>query len=144
MLSCSNAPSFLWFGVAWCGVVWRGRVVCLQVSQLAGRCHFFGRGDEADFQALQALLESGERVSGLICEFPSNPLLTSPDIDRLRQLADNHDFVLACDDTVAGFCNVNLLTPGGVDLTMTSLTKQFAGSGNVMGGTVVLNQHSPR
>ena len=37
---------------------------------------------------------------------------------------------------------MDLLTEGGVDFTMSSLTKQFTGSGNVMGGTIVLNQHS--
>ena len=44
---------------------------------------------------------------------------------------------------VAGFANVDLLTPDGVDFTMSSLTKQFCGSGNVMGGAIVLNHHRP-
>jgi cystathionine gamma-synthase len=56
------------------------------------------------------------------------------------------------DDSVAGHCNVDLLcsnsTGGsqcevvGADIVVTSLTKQFSGSGNVMGGSLVLNSRS--
>ena len=109
---------------------------------LGGECVFFGNGDDADFEQLELALDAGTRISGLFCEFPSNPLLISPDLERLRELADEHEFLLACDDTVAGFSNLDLHRPGGVDFTLSSLTKQFAGSGNVMGGALVLNPHS--
>ncbi len=117
-------------------------VVVVVVVVGPGECFFFPRGDDADFESLSSLLKT-TRISGLICEFPSNPLLVSPDIDRLRAIADAHNFLLVCDDTVAGFGNVDVLRPDGVDLTVSSLTKQFAGSGNVMGGALVLNSHRP-
>jgi hypothetical protein len=36
---------------------------------------FYGNGDDADIENLKTLLEGGERIGGLFCEFPSNPLL---------------------------------------------------------------------
>jgi cystathionine gamma-synthase len=56
-------------------------------------CEFYGRGDDADFVALRSLLQR-ERIGGLFCEFPSNPLLKAPDLRRLRQLSDEFDFPL--------------------------------------------------
>jgi cystathionine gamma-synthase len=112
----------------------------LKLSQIQAECKFFGRGDDEDFAALEEYLETSETgISGLLCEFPSNPLLLAPDLDRLRVLADKHKFPIVCDDTVAGFANVDLLQEGGVDILCSSLTKQFSGSGNVMGGSIVLN-----
>ncbi|GBG29388.1 Cystathionine gamma-lyase [Hondaea fermentalgiana] len=111
-------------------------------SSLGSGCTFFGRGDEADFQDLRKLLET-ERISGLFCEFPSNPLLMAPDLARLRSLADEFGFALIVDDSVVGSSNVDLTGPGGADIICTSLTKQFSGSGNVMGGSLVLNSEGP-
>jgi len=104
---------------------------------------FFGKGDEEDLTALEALLQSGERIGGLFCEFPSNPLLRAPDLAKLRSLADQYGFPIVCDDTVVGFHNVDLLGGGGVDILVSSLTKQFSGSNNAMGGSLVLNPEAP-
>jgi len=56
---------------------------------------FFGRGDEEEFAQLRTLL-ARERIGGLWVEFPSNPLLRSPDLQRLRRLADEHGFPIIC------------------------------------------------
>lgn len=103
---------------------------------------FFGRGDDADVQALEELLKGGERIGGLFCEFPSNPLLRTPPLRELRRLADTYDFPLVVDDSISGFCNVDVLVPGGADILVSSLTKQFSGANNAMGGSLVLNSHS--
>eukprot|EP00808_Paulinella_micropora_P002508 g72122.t1 len=124
-----------------------------QLKTIGSGCVFLGMGDQADLERLRALLET-ERISGLYVEFPSNPLLKAPDMVALRQLADEYNFVLIVDDTVAGFCNVDLGGKGGADIIMTSLTKQWelvlqgalmeralAPPGNVMGGCLRINEH---
>ncbi|KAG0183992.1 hypothetical protein DFQ28_000319 [Apophysomyces sp. BC1034] len=103
-------------------------------------CHFYGIGEDKDIDKLEQLLESGERILSLFCELPSNPLLKSPDIRRLRQLADKYGFIIAVDETIGNFCNVNVLER--VDIVVSSLTKVFSGDSNVMGGSLVLNPRS--
>ena len=81
---------------------------------------------------LEALLESGQQIHALFCELPSNITLASPNLRRIRALADQYGFVVACDDTVAGYVNIDALPY--VDVMMSSLTKTFSGASNVTGG----------
>ncbi|KAF8420977.1 cystathionine gamma-synthase, converts cysteine into cystathionine [Tirmania nivea] len=94
---------------------------------------FFPLGTE--FDALEKLLEV-EPVLAVWTEFPSNPLLVSSDLTRLRHLADRYRFALVVDDTVGSFCNIDVL--GVADIVVSSLTKSFSGYADVMGGSVVL------
>jgi cystathionine gamma-synthase len=71
-------------------------------------------------------------ILALFCEFPSNPLLRSPNLKRLRALADEYNFLIVVDETVGSFVNVHVLPE--VDMMATSLTKIFSGDTNVMGG----------
>ncbi|OQE73019.1 hypothetical protein PENNAL_c0091G04427 [Penicillium nalgiovense] len=75
-----------------------------------------------------------------VLEFPSNILLSSPDLRRIHALADRFDFIVACDDTVAGFVNLDAIPC--VDVMISSLTKTFSGSSNVTGGSLVVNPSS--
>jgi len=68
----------------------------------------------------------------LFCEFPGNPLLRSPDLVRIRQLADQYGFVVVVDETVGNFINVEVMA--FADIVVSSLTKIFSGDANVMGG----------
>ena len=68
----------------------------------------------------------------MFTEFPGNPLLKSPDLRRIRELADKYDFVVVIDETVGNFLNVNVLPYA--DVVVSSLTKVFSGDSNVMGG----------
>ena len=110
-------------------------------AELGGGVVFFGNGDDDDFAALERLLKT-ERIGGLFCEFPSNPLLRAPSLASLRRLADEHNFPIVADDSVAGFCNVDVLGEDGADILVSSLTKQFSGSNYAMGGSVVLNSNT--
>ncbi|KPI34392.1 Cystathionine gamma-synthase [Cyphellophora attinorum] len=103
-------------------------------------CLFYGRGDSADLDDLERRLKSGERYLSLFTEFPSNPLLHSSDLPRLRRLADEYDFAIAVDETVGNVININVLPYA--DIVMSSLTKVFSGDSNVMGGSAILNPHS--
>eukprot|EP00039_Didymoeca_costata_P013337 m.201486 g.201486 ORF g.201486 m.201486 type:complete len:1006 (+) comp15744_c0_seq10:222-3239(+) len=109
--------------------------------ELGGGVIFFGNADQDDLDQLETILREGERIGGLFCEFPSNPLLRAPPLHELRRLADEYKFPIIVDDSISGFCNVDVLRPGGADILVSSLTKQFSGGNNVMGGSVVLNSH---
>ncbi|OJJ81830.1 uncharacterized protein ASPGLDRAFT_49797 [Aspergillus glaucus CBS 516.65] len=97
-------------------------------------------GNSSDLDALESLLESGHQVHVLFCELPSNVTLSCPDIHRIRELADRYGFIVVCDDTVAGFVNIDVLPYA--DVVVTSLTKGFSGSSNVTGGSIVINPNS--
>jgi len=101
---------------------------------------FYGFGTPEDLDDFEKRLESGKRFLCLFCEFPSNPLLRSPDLKRIRVLADKYDFAVVIDETVGNFMNVSVLPYA--DIVVSSLTKVFSGDGNVMGGAAILNPAS--
>ncbi|CAJ2508789.1 Uu.00g138150.m01.CDS01 [Anthostomella pinea] len=98
---------------------------------------FYGRGNAADLDDLEHRLKNGQKFQALFCEFPGNPLLSCPDLARIRQLADAYGFAVVVDETVGNFINVNVLP--FADVVVSSLTKIFSGDCNVMGGSIVLN-----
>jgi len=107
-------------------------------------CHFLGQGLDSSIDELEAILEAEQAqnpheppILALVTEFPSNPLLRSPDLPRLRTLADKYDFLIIVDDSIGNFVNVETLP--FTDMVATSLSKIFSGDSNVMGGSLVLN-----
>ncbi|MFO0428578.1 MAG: aminotransferase class I/II-fold pyridoxal phosphate-dependent enzyme [Planctomyces sp.] len=103
-------------------------------------CMFFPLGSEKELNQLEAELSS-HRICAVFCETPTNPLLYCPDLTRLRELADRHNFLLVVDDTLAACLNLNVLPLA--DLVVTSLTKFFSGYGDVLAGSVTINPASP-
>ena len=103
-------------------------------------CHFYGFGSSACLDDLEQRLESGERFLALFTEFPGNPLLNSPDLPRIRQLADKYDFAVVVDETVGNSINIDVLRH--TDVAVSSLTKVFSGDSNVMGGSAIINPQS--
>lgn len=105
--------------------------------QGSGFTHYtmYGHGSKEDLDTLESKLVSGTRTTVLFCEITSNPLLTTPDLHRIRGLADRFGFIVVCDDTLGTSVNVDILPY--VDVIITSLTKIFSGAGNVMGGRYV-------
>jgi cystathionine gamma-synthase len=105
-----------------------------------------GLGTEEELDQLETHLEAelkeGRKVQAVWCEFPSNPILITPNLGRLRELADKYGFVLIVDDTIGSFCNVDVM--GAADILVTSLTKSFSGYADVMGASAVLNPSSTR
>lgn len=102
--------------------------------------YLFPNASRAELEHLERILEQDE-VLGLFCEFPCNPLLTTPDLRQLSRLSAIHEFPVVVDDTLATSVNCNLL-PAAAALT-TSLTKFFSGRGDVMAGSLVLNRQGP-
>lgn len=107
----------------------------------------FGSGTDDEISYLEAFLEEHKDAdrsnSAIWVEFPSNPLLTAPQLNRLRILADKYGSLLIVDDTIGGFCNIDLLSDGA-DIIVTSLTQSFSGYADVKGGSVIVNPASPR
>jgi cystathionine gamma-synthase len=113
----------------------------LKVQQDLGLgAHFLPRGDEADLGQLRDLVRA-EPISAVFCEFPSNPLLVSPDLAALGELARQYGFPLIVDETLGTYVNTDVLRVA--DVAVTSLTKYFTGVGDVLAGAVILNPHSP-
>ncbi|QSS55779.1 cystathionine gamma-synthase [Histoplasma capsulatum var. duboisii H88] len=100
---------------------------------------FYGHASSEELDDLQKRLESGERFLALFTEFPGNPLLKAPDLERIRDLATKYDFAVVVDESVGNFINVNVLPYA--DVVVSSLTKVFSGDSNVMGGSAVFNPH---
>ena len=100
-------------------------------------CIFYGHGSVEELDQLEERLRGGTRIMALFCEFPGNPLLSCPDLRRIRHLADEFDFVVVVDDTIGTFANINVLP--FAEVVVSSLTKIFSGDCNVMGGSAILN-----
>lgn len=95
-----------------------------------------------DVAALERLFEEqGARIAGVIAEVPTNPLIQTADVARLRALADEHGAMLVLDPSVVSFFSVNLLP--FADIHVTSLTKYAAHEGDVIAGLAVVNPARP-
>ncbi|CAE6463166.1 unnamed protein product [Rhizoctonia solani] len=99
-------------------------------------CHFFARAQDAEIDQLSLILQT-ESISVLYTESPTNPLLQSVNLPRLRALANKYDFLIVVDETIGSFVNVQVLPYA--DIVITSLSKFFSGEANVTGGSLVLN-----
>ncbi|SJL02468.1 related to O-succinylhomoserine (thiol)-lyase [Armillaria ostoyae] len=111
-----------------------------------GAGHYvIGSGSIADLEARlaseQAKNPEQPPLAALYIDFPTNPMLQSPDVVRLRELADQYHFPLIIDETVGNLINVQLLPYA--DIVVCSFTKIISGLANVMGGGLLLNPTSP-
>lgn len=66
----------------------------------------------------------------------------TPDLDRIRALADKYGFLVIVDDTIGTAANVDVLDVA--DIVVTSLSKSFNGRADAMGGSIVPNRLQPR
>src|SRR5690625_2009958 len=97
--------------------------------------------DVLDLDRLEKFLnENGHRVAGVVTEAPTNPLLETPDLPRLRKLTAQHDVPLIIDPTLATPHNIDVLP--WCDVAVNSLTKYAANQGDVMLGAAILNRDS--
>lgn len=102
--------------------------------------HFFPTAEAGDVKALIQTLER-ERLCGVFCELASNPLMRSADVNALAPAARAHDTPIVVDDTIATAINIDAFRVA--DVVTTSLTKFFSGTGDVMGGSVIVRRDSP-
>ncbi|KAL4949726.1 PLP-dependent transferase [Aspergillus filifer] len=102
-------------------------VETLKILQKFGPgCLFYGHGSSEDLDDLEARLN-----------FSGNPLLTCPDLKRMRRLVDTYDFGVVVNETIGNPMNVHALPYA--DVVVSSLTKILSGDCNVMDGSAILN-----
>ncbi len=98
--------------------------------------------DPFDAASLERIVaERGHEVAGIVAEVPSNPLLQTPDIAGLADLARRARCPLVLDATIATPYNVDIL--GYADVVCESLTKYASGAADVLMGVAVVNSDSP-
>ncbi|KAF3015613.1 hypothetical protein E8E14_010400 [Neopestalotiopsis sp. 37M] len=116
------------------------------LEQFGPGSKFLGSGSDEDILELEAHLQDcqnkGRKVQAIWVEVPANPLLTCPDIARLRKIATEYDLVLGIDDTIGSWANIDVI--GMADILVTSITKSFNGYADAIGGTAILNPASPK
>ena len=138
MLKCYPGTSVL-FGMAFMNTV-------TAFEEFGPGYKFFGLGSEEDLNDLEAFLQEernqGRKVQAIWAEFPANPLLVTPNITKLRELADKHDVVLGIDDTIGSWANIDITAMA--DILVTSMTKSFNGYADVIAGSAILNPASPK
>lgn len=99
--------------------------------------HLYSFGTDQDIDNLEALLidreKEGRKIQSVWCECPNNPVLRTPDMHRVRALADKYDFLFVVDDTIGSAANIDVTDVA--DIIVTSLTKNFSGYADVLGGS---------
>ncbi|KAI5955605.1 STR2 [Candida jiufengensis] len=101
---------------------------------------FLGFGDDESLIQLEQDLKDGLKIMALFCECPSNPLLKTPNLKKIKELSNKYDFAIVVDETVGNFLNIHVLP--FADLVASSLTKVFSGDSNVLAGSLILNPSS--
>ena len=103
----------------------------------------FHGGELMQSSDLQEVATTLDRLqpAAVIVELPSNPLLRCVDLPAVAELAHARGIPLIADDTIG--TGINLQALSHADLIFTSLTKSFAGRGDVMAGSLLVSPHSP-
>ena len=95
-----------------------------------------------ELEVLEKLLETeGSRFAGIITETPTNPLVQSTDLCRIRDLATKHGIYLVLDPTTNSPANVDV-SPYA-DVIVISATKYAANQGDVIMGAIAVNPSCP-
>ncbi len=107
--------------------------------------HYFDENkifyDINDLDSVESYLkENGHTISAIITEIPTNPLLQTVDLTRLRTLCDRYNIVLVIDATFATPYNLDL--KAYADIYVESLTKFACGNADVLMGAIILNENS--
>ncbi len=84
--------------------------------------------------------EHGDRIAGVVTEFPTNPLLQSGDLQLIRELCDQNQSLLVIDPTMVSPKNARIT--GIADVVVNSLTKYAGWEGDVMMGSLAFPRSS--
>lgn len=94
-----------------------------------------------DFHRVEELFKKhGERIAGVVTEFPTNPLLQACDLEKVKELCSQANSLLIVDPTMASPKNAKV--SGLADVIVNSLTKYAGCEGDVMMGSLVFPQNS--
>lgn len=97
--------------------------------------------DIKDLDLLEEYLkDNGLKITAIITEIPTNPLLQCVDVKRLKSLCRKYNIPLVVDATLSTPYNVDL--EDYADICIESLTKFASGNADVLMGAIILNQKS--
>ncbi len=82
-----------------------------------------------------------KKPAAIIVELPSNPMLRCIDLPALSKLARERGIPLIADDTIGSAINIDPLPYA--DIIFSSLTKSFAGRGDILAGSLIISPESP-
>lgn len=126
-----------WVQLGW---LYLDTIAILKKFSAAGAYHY--QADVFDLEALERLFRArAGRIAGLVTEVPTNPLVHTPEVERLSALCRAHGVALILDPSVASAFNVDVLAHA--DVLVTSLTKYTASAGDVIAGMAVVNRRRP-
>jgi cystathionine gamma-synthase len=109
----------------------RSREFCVKhLSRFGVKTHQVKTGD---FQAMEAAINSNTRM--LISESPTNPHLTSIDIEQFVSLGKAHEVETLIDATLATPFNIRPIELG-VDYVLHSATKYLGGHNDLLAGVI--------
>jgi len=86
------------------------------------------------------LRDNGFKITAIITEVPTNPLLECVDLKRLKTVCKKYNIPLVIDATLSTPYNLNL--DDYADIYVESLTKFASGNADVLMGAVILNKKS--
>ncbi len=78
--------------------------------------------------------------SAVIVELPSNPMLQCINLPQIAEMAHKRGIPVIADDTIGSPVNINALPYA--DLIFGSLTKSFAGRGDILAGSLIISPES--
>ena len=78
--------------------------------------------------------------AAVIVELPSNPMLQCVDLPKIAKIAHDKGIPVIADDTIGSAWNIDALPYA--DLIFSSLTKSFAGRGDILSGSLVISPYS--
>jgi len=85
------------------------------------------------------LEENGNNTAAIVTEVPTNPLLITVDVQRLKSICNKYNIPLVIDATFATPYNLDLKPYA--DIYIESLTKYACGNADVLMGAVILNEN---
>ena len=86
------------------------------------------------------LKKKGSKISAIVTEYPTNPLLKKPNLKKLKELCKKYNIPLILDSTFATAYNDDIKDIA--DIYVESLTKFACGNADVLMGAIILNDKS--
>ncbi len=81
-----------------------------------------------------------QNPTAIVIELPSNPMLQCVDLVAISNSAQKRGIPLIVDDTIGSPININVIPYA--DIVFSSLTKSFAGRGDILAGGLVISPYS--
>ena len=94
---------------------------------------------DPDLKSLEQEIKR-KKPGAIIVELPSNPMLRCVDLPKISKIAHKLNVIIIADDTIGSAINIDPLPY--VDIVFSSLTKSFAGRGDILAGSLVISPTS--